>query len=107
MEGAQNKMAGESCLYSYLSCFQIPDLSHHNNVGVLTKKGAQADSKGEPYVIANLHLVNSHDVIHDRIFSRADVHFQLVQLGKCRVSSRRLPTPRGPSHKDHSGGLMD
>ena len=51
----------------------VADLAEHDDVGVLTQKGAQRSAEGQADHLLELHLVHPFERILDRVLDRKDV----------------------------------
>ena len=67
MDSGQNQMAGQSRLDGDFRGFQIADFSNHDNVRVLADDRAQA--LGESVIFTGLGLVNSGQLIFNRVLN--------------------------------------
>ena len=60
-----------SCLCG-LDCdlggFKITNLTDHNHVGILSKKGFQCSGKGEPHTRIDVNLIDAGEIDFGRIF---------------------------------------
>ena len=68
----------------------VADLAEHDDVGVLTQKGAQRSAEGQADLLLELHLVHPFERILDRVLDRKDVARLAVQPPERRVERRAL-----------------
>jgi hypothetical protein len=102
VDGAQNEVAGQGRLNSDLGRLKVSNLSHHDDIGILPEKGTEGRSKGEADFLMHLHLIDSHEVIFNRVFG-GDI-IRLFVRSKRRVG-RRFPAV-GPVTKVIPTGFL-
>ena len=73
-------MTGQSGLDGDLRRFVVPDLPHHDDVGILAQEGAERRGEVEADLLVDLDLVDPRQVVLHRILGRGDVLRGLVQL---------------------------
>ena len=57
------KVTGQTRLNRYFGGFQIPDLTNHDDIRILTENGTQPAGKGHVYLGVYLGLANTGQVI--------------------------------------------
>ena len=97
-------MAGERRLYGLRCGLGVPDLPHHDHVGVLAEDGPQGRSKRDSHPGVYRRLVELFDHHLDGILDGGDVHPVRRQVLKGRIQGGGLAAPRGPSHQDKAVG---
>src|SRR3954454_14930208 len=100
-------MAGERRLDGDLRRFKITDFADHDDIGVLTQKRSQATREVETDFVADLHLVDPHDAVFDRVFGRGNVYVRFVELRERGVQGRRFTTAGRTGDEDHSVRAID
>ena len=76
------QMPGKSGFDTNLGSLEIPDLTNHDDIRVLTQKGAQSGSKVQADILMHLHLIDTGKVELYRILGSGNVFRCLVQLGE-------------------------
>ena len=52
-------MACERGFDAYFSCFEVANLTDHNDVGILAEEGTQRRREGQADVFIDMHLVDA------------------------------------------------
>ena len=73
VQGGQHQVARHGSLNGNLSRFKITNLTNHDDVGVLTKNGAQGFGKGQIDLGIDLGLPHTRQLVLDGVFHRHDV----------------------------------
>ena len=68
----------------------VADLAEHDDVRVLTQKGAQRSAEGQADLLFELYLVHSLERVFDRVLDRKDVARLAVQPPERRIERRAL-----------------
>ena len=101
MEGAQDEVAGQGRLDGDLRGLEVTNLADEDDVRVLPQERTQRAREVEPDVVVHLDLIDSEQVVLDRILGRGDVRVRLVELRQGRIERRRLSGTGGPGDQDH------
>ena len=86
-------MACQGCLDGYLGSLQIPDLTDHDDVGVLSQYGPQSVGKGEIDPGINLDLADPGKLVLHRVLYGNDVLVGRIYPRQGRIKGRSLPAP--------------
>ena len=76
MQRAQHQVARNGSLKSDFRRFRVANFAHQNHVGILTQNGSQAARKGQARFDIHLDLVDSGQLVFDRIFDGHNIHFR-------------------------------
>ena len=107
MKSTEDKMTGQRRFDGNLRGFQVADFADHDDVRVLTQKRAQTGGKFEPDLLANLHLVDAHQIVFDWIFRRRNIHIRLVELGKRGIQRGGFAAAGRTGDQNHAVRLVD
>src|SRR5271157_5565057 len=102
MHSAKNPVAGLRGLYSNSRCFGVTNLSHHNNIRVLTEYGSETTGKSHSRFTVQLNLSDVFHAVFNRIFKRHDIAVRFVEFIQDRIKARTFSTSRGSRSQDHS-----
>lgn len=100
-------MAGKCGFDGDFSRFKVADLADHDDIGVLTQEAAERSREVQTDFVMHLHLVDTIEVVLNRIFCGGDIVGSLIQLGEGGVEGGRLAGTGGASDQDHAVGLVD
>ena len=78
-------------LHRDLRRFEIPDFPNHDDVWIMPQKRAQGASEGQPDRGTDLHLLNSRQLIFDRVLDRHQFEFRRIQSGERGVQRAGQP----------------
>ena len=73
VQGAEHQVAGERRAHGDLRGLEIADFSDHDDVRVLANNVAQARRKGQPDLGIHMDLVDTRQLVLDRILHRDDL----------------------------------
>ena len=76
-------MAGERRLHGNASGFTVADLTHQDDVRVVTQNGAQAAGEGEPFFIVDRNLQHAVELVLHGIFNGDNFAFTTVEFAEC------------------------
>ena len=68
MYGRYHQMSGNGCLNRDLRRLLVSDLSHHDDVRILSKEGTKSRSKGQAGLDIDLYLIDTGYIGLHRIF---------------------------------------
>src|SRR5690606_20462727 len=88
------------------TCLQVADLSHHDDVGVLTEERLQRGGKRHPDLGAYLHLVVPEEVVLHGFLHRHYVRVDVVDLALRGVQGGGLSRPRWTRHQYHAVRIL-
>ncbi len=100
-------MAGQGRLDRDLGGLEVPDLTDHDDIGILPQKGTQCSGKVEADIFVHLHLVDTGKVEFHRIFGGGDILGHLVQFSQGGIQRNRFPGTGGPGHQHHAERFMN
>ena len=83
----------------------VPDLTHGDDVRVLTQDGSQAAGEGHAGLFVDLALADAGDVIFHRVLERDDVHFLAREVAEHHAHRRGFAGARGADQQDHAAGI--
>ena len=66
-------MAGQRRLHGDLSCLLVANFADKNYIGVVAQNRAQPAREGQPGLFGDLNLIDSFELIFDRIFDGDDL----------------------------------
>ena len=66
-------MAGLGRLDRDICSFQVADLTHHDDVGILPQEGSERNSEGETSLFVDVDLVDTRHVDFTRVFGGGDI----------------------------------
>ena len=81
MEGREDEVAGQRGLDRDRGRFEIPDLAHHDDVGILADDRPEPLCKRQPLLDRNLGLGHARELVLDRVFQRQDVELGGIERG--------------------------
>lgn len=96
----QDQVAGYCCSHRDLSGFAIANLTNHDNVGVLSKNGAQCICEAQARASIDLDLTRSLQSVFNRVFDRHDVSRNPIDLGEGCEQGRAFPAAGGSGRED-------
>ena len=94
VQRGEHQVPGEGRLDRDLGGLAVPDLPHHDHVGIGADDGPQAGREGEARLRRHLQLGDAVDFVLDRVLDRDDVLLGGVQERQRRVQRGRLPRAR-------------
>src|SRR5687767_15680205 len=89
-------MPCEGRLHCDLGCIQIPDLAHHDDVRVVAQQRTKNIGEAKANALLHLYLVDSVELIFDRVLNGEDLAFQGIKTDQGGIESRRLAAAGGP-----------
>ena len=107
MQRRENEVAGQRGLHRHVGRLAVPNLAHHDHVGILPHQRAQTVGKRQVDAGLHLHLVQACVDHLDRILDRADVHLVGGQLLQSRVQRGRLARAGRARHQHDAGRATD
>ena len=107
MQGAEDKVPGEGRLDGDLRRLMVTNLTHQDNIRSLSHHGAKNALEGQSELMANLRLVDTRQVVLDRVLGGDNLHIRRVQVLQRSVERRRLPGSGRARHQDNSVWLGD
>ena len=102
MQGTEHHVPGEGGVDCDFSGFQVPDLTHHYDVGRLAQHGPEGGRESHPHVTANLHLVDTAQFVFDGILHRDDLAVRLVDVVESLIKGGRLARPGGAGDEEYA-----
>ena len=75
----EDEVSGQCCLDAEIRGLAVTDLSYHDDIRVLSEKGAQAVCEGHTRFGVCLCLVDAWNLILDRVFDGRNVDVRSVQ----------------------------
>src|ERR1700744_3399528 len=87
-------MSGKRGLNGDLRRFQIADLAHHDDDGIVAQEGTQGGSEAEADLGLYLGLIDAGYAVFDRILDREDLAIGRVEDRERSIKSRRLAASR-------------
>ena len=99
-------MPCERSLDRHLRGLQVPDFTHHYDVGVLAQNGAQRMCKGEPNSRLHLNLVYACELILDRVLHREQLALRSIEQIERRIEGRRLAAAGGTCNQNDAIRLV-
>ena len=99
-------MTGQSSFNSNLSRFKVPNLTHHDDVWILTQERAQRSGEVQSDRFTLLDLINTLKVKLNWIFSSGDVLRWLVEFRQSRIQRGRFSRSRWTRHQHHAPGRV-
>ena len=100
MQRGEHQVASERRLHGDLGRFLIADFTDEQHVWIVAQNGPQPASKGQPRLFQNLDLVNTFELILDRIFNGDDLANRVVDLVERGVERRGFAAARGAGHQN-------
>ena len=83
---------------------QIPDLSNHDDVGVLTQKRAQCCRKSQTCFFVDIDLVHAGQVDFRGVFCGRNIDTLAVEHIQAAVQRNGFSRPCRARHQDHAVG---
>jgi hypothetical protein len=102
MQRGEHEVAGEASLNRGHGGFEIADLSHQDDVGVLPQDRAQRLGEGESLRLAYLNLGDPRDIVFHRVLDSDDVHRPGLELVQRGIQGGGLATPGRTGNQDHA-----
>ena len=90
MDRREHEMARRRAADRHRRRIGVADLAEHDDVRVLTQKGAQRSAEGQADLLFALYLVHSLERVFDRVLDRKDVARLAVQPPERRIERRAL-----------------
>ena len=107
VQGGQHQVARLRRLDRDLRRLQVADLTHHNDVRVLTQEGAQGGGEGQARLGVHVDLIDPGNLDLHRVLDGGDIHVRLVEDVQAGVEGDGLARARGARDQDHAIGLVD
>src|SRR5205814_7303218 len=80
VQGGKYLVTGQRRFYRNIGGLVVANFTHHHDVGVLPQDRAQSRGKIQPDVVAHRNLIDSAELVLDRVLHRHDVVLRVVQL---------------------------
>jgi hypothetical protein len=93
-------MAGKRRLHRDLGGLEVADLADHHDVGVLAQDRAQHVREGEPDLALHLDLVDTLELVFDRILDREQLLLGPVEAEQPGVERRGLAAAGRAGHQE-------
>ena len=106
MERRKKQMPREGGIDRNFCGFLITDLSHEDDIWILSDDRAETLRKGEIHERVHLDLIQSFHFVFNRIFNRRDIHAFFVQYLQKRVERCRFTRTGRTGDDDHTEGLI-
>ncbi len=103
----EHHVAGLRGLDRNVSGFQIADLAHHDDVGILAQEGAQRIGEIQPGFFVDVDLVDAGQIDFSRIFGSRDIDSRLVQDVQAGIERHGFAAAGRARHQNHAVGAMD
>ena len=107
MHRGEDQVAGESRLDGDLGRLRIPDLTHHDLVGIVPQNGAQSAGKGQPLLLVHRNLGDPLELVFDGILDGNDLVFFGLDLRNRGIQGGRLAAAGGTGDQHHPVRLAD
>ena len=107
MQGAEDKVTGEGRLDGDLRRLMVTNLTHQDNVRRLSHHGAKNALESQADLMAHLSLVDTRQVVLNRVLGGDDLHIRLVEILQRRVERCRLSGSGRPRHQEDAVGALD
>ena len=107
MQGTDHQVTGQRCLNRNLRGLKVTHFPHHDDIGVLTKKGAQGLGKGHSHRFLHGHLHDTLDIKLHWVFDSQKLDPGFVDPAQTGVESRGLAATRGARHHKNTVRLLD
>ena len=72
-------MTGLRCLDRNLRSLYIPNLAHHDDIGILAEKGLESYGKGQSSLVIDIDLIDAGQRYFRRVFRCRDVDPRSIQ----------------------------
>ena len=107
VQGAEHEVAGERRLDGVLGCFEVADFAHQDHVGVVAEDRAEAGREGQSDLGVNLNLVDSIELVFDRVLGRDDLRVFALDLVQGAVERGRFSGTGRARDEDDPVGQAD
>ena len=107
VQRGEHQVAGQGGLHGDVGRLGVADFAEHDHVRVLPQQGAQGGGEGHADLVVDLDLVDEGQVVFDRVFDRADVHFVPSMQRRHGVERGGFARAGGPGDQDDAVGLVD
>ena len=97
-------MTRQGSLNGNLRRFDVSNFADHDDVGILAQNGPEQTRKIQPDLRFNLNLVNTCELIFDRVFHGHDLARHGIDLQEACVEGRGLAAAGRPSDEDDPVG---
>src|SRR3990172_2062885 len=98
-------MAGQGGLDGDLRCFQVPDFSNHNHIGVLPENGPETGGESNSCLKIDLSLTDQVQPIFNRVFDGDDVLIHGIDHVQRTIERGGLTASGGSCDQDDSVGF--
>ena len=95
-------MSGQGCLDSQIRSLGVSDLTNHDDIWVLPEETSKGRCKGQANTGINLHLIDSGDLILNRIFNRNYINLCSRNLRQDRVEGGGFSAAGRATYQDNS-----
>ena len=102
VQGCQHEVAGERRVNRDMGGFGIADFADHDDVGVLAHEGAQRRCECQPDGRLRLGLIDTRELVFDRVFDREDLAGRLVENRQDGGKRRGLAAAGRSGDHDHA-----
>ena len=99
-----------TCLRSLdrdIRSFKVANLTHHNDVRVLSQKCFERDRKRQPRTVIDIDLIDTRQIDFRRVFCRGDIDARFVEQIEAGLQRHRLARTRGAGHQHHTVGAVN
>ena len=100
MQSTENEMAGQGGTRTNLARFEVPDLSHQDNVRVLPQERAEAKGERQTDISLGLHLIHTGKLVLHRILDCENILLRAPDFVEGRIKGRGLAAARRPRDKN-------
>ena len=88
-------MARQGRLHGNLSRLLITNFADEDYIGVVAQNRAEPAREGQAGLFGNLNLIDTFELVLDRIFDGDDLADRVIDLVECGVKSRGLAAAGG------------
>ena len=96
VQSTENQVTGQSRFYRDFRSLQVANLTDHDDVRILPKKGAKSCSESQSYLFLGLDLVDPVEVVLDGSSAVMMLTSSVFNLLSTVYSELVLPLPVGP-----------
>ena len=99
MQRAENQVASKRGLRGVFRCFQISNFTDQHNIRIVSEDTSQTCCKGQSDLGMHLNLVDTLELILDRILGGDDLRVFTLDFIQRAVECRCLSSTRRPRHQ--------
>src|SRR5437764_4860099 len=107
MQSRKHLVTGQRRFHRDVGGLVVANFTHHHDVGVLPQDRAQGRGKIQTDIIAHRDLIDSAELILDRVLHRHDVVLRIVQLLQNGVESGRFTRTGRAGDQNHPVWRID